>query len=197
MAIKIIPFVLLIVFILLPYVLKNKKYNKYKLTFIFSTVMIGVVFSFGIAFTPKSSFKLADLFATNYIEEYSINRTTKMIVGSKDEKYYLVKIKRILGFVYFRSIQEPNEIYCFYKYTDYPNELPDFYRFQYYKIDDQYFVSSINSFNNSDEIIINGKEIERLNRTENNIYFILNELPYSLIINGEDMHVIFDYEIKK
>ena len=76
MAIKIIPFVLLIVFILLPYVLKNKKYNKYKLTFIFSTVMIGVVFSFGIAFTPKSSF-IADLFATNYIEEYSINRTTK------------------------------------------------------------------------------------------------------------------------
>lgn len=187
MALKIFPLITLFILIILKLFLKDKLKRIQTILFI-SLIIIGLIFSFGVSFSPKASYLMSQKFSGEYQEEYNIDNQV-IIIGKEKDKYQMYKINKFL-FIFYCHKTKIEEISCFP--VDYIHEDKRyFFDLQYLIINDNYLFLTVDGFQSDDELIINGQPAAFINNDGGKNYqlFMLSDIPITIKYNGDDMNI--------
>lgn len=187
MALKIFSLIILLVLIIFSFILKDKQ-RKLQTIVGISLIIIGLIFSYGISFSPKASYSMSQLFLGEYQEEYEIDNKVVVISKEKD-KYKMHKISKFL-FIYYCHKGEVEEVSFFpVDYISEDNKY--FFNLQYLKINDKYLFLTIDGYQPDDELNINGQPADFINNDgeKNYRYFVLPDIPITVKYNDDEMNI--------
>lgn len=175
----------------------KKKRNLFILIFFGSLFFLSIIIISGVSFSPKSSFKISNLFMADYIEEYKIDGNNTIVIGKNNDSYFIYKSRKVAGFIYVKQFSNIDELYL-YPITYGINEDDNyFYDIEFIQTKEFYFFLVKKNVNVNDQVYFDNEKINFLNQenTDEFIFFISSNLPKEVNYNNTKMNIIYKSQL--